>query len=35
MTIAELYKWVVKNGYENFSISIEHYEQKMVIYALH
>lgn len=26
MTIEELYKWAVQNGYEKFSISIEHYE---------
>lgn len=26
MTIEELYKWAVQNGYENLPISIEHYE---------
>lgn len=26
MTIEELYKWAVQNGYEKFSVSIERYE---------
>ena len=26
MTIEELYKWAIQNGYEKFSISIKHYE---------
>ena len=26
MTISDLYEWALQNGYENFSISIEHYE---------
>lgn len=26
MTIEELYKWAVQNGYEKFSIFIDHYE---------
>lgn len=28
MTIEELYKWAVQNGYENFSISIERYDSE-------
>lgn len=26
MTVSELYEWARQNGYENFSISIEHLE---------